>query len=436
MFSYTLNKWADRRGSSVALAIALTCGTALTAGVLEAPAAAQKKDGKEAKADYSKDFVKAHTAANAFMTAQPADTASAKAAVPSVVAAIKTPDDRMATGQYIVNLGQATSDDAMTRRGLEMMLESGKVAPENRGAYLVLAGDLARRGGDMDAARKNFMAAHDAGHVKDDLPPIVASTYFDEDRYDEGIRYLRGLINAQVAAGQTPNETWINYAFSSAYNNDRATDAIELASLAVRHHPNEKNWRNAIAVQRNLSQMSDDATLDLLRLAKRTNTLQDARDYGDYIDVADARRHPGEVDVVLREALAAGALKSSDPFVAEARQTVDAQIAADKAELPTLERDALKPGATGVTANAAGDVFLSYGEAAKAESIYTAALDKSGIDRDRVLTRLAIAQADQGKYAEADANFAKVSGQRAPVAALWRAYVAGRMDGPSAPAIM
>ncbi|MGB3739034.1 MAG: hypothetical protein WA948_06735, partial [Pontixanthobacter sp.] len=129
-------------------------------------------------------------------------------------------------------------------------------------------------------------------------------------------------------------------------------------------------------------------------------------------------------------------LKSSDPFVAEARQTVDAQLAADRAELPSLERDALKSDATAVTANAAGDVFLSYGEAAKAESIYTAALTKSGIDRNRVLTRLAIAQADQGKYAEADATFAKVEGQRSALAGLWRAYIAGRLAGPDAPAIM
>ncbi|MGB3737761.1 MAG: hypothetical protein WA948_00235, partial [Pontixanthobacter sp.] len=349
MVSFTSITQKSRCGSSLTLAIALICGTALTAGVLEAPAAAQKKDAaKEAKANYSKDFVKAYTAANAFMTAEPADTASAKAALPSVVSAISTADDRMATGQYIVTIGQATSDDAMTRQGLEMMLASGKVSPENRAAYLVNVADLARRAGDMDAARTNFMAAHDAGHVKDDLPPIIASTYFDENRFDEGIGYLRGLVDAQIAAGQTPNPMWINYAFSSAYNNDQTDEAMELAGLAVQYHPNEKNWRNAIAVQRNLSQMSDDTMLDLMRLAKRTNTLQDARDYGDYIETADARRHPGEVDVVLREGIAAGVLKSSDPFVAEARQTVDAQLAADRAELPSLERDALKSDATAV----------------------------------------------------------------------------------------
>ncbi len=424
-----------RAGSHLAMAIALLCGTAFTAAIVEAPAAAQKKP-KEEKKDYSKDFVKAYTVANDLFTAEPSDVNGAKAAIPGVIAAIGTQDDRMATGQFLVNVGQASSDPSLTRQGLELMLESGRVPAENRAAYLVNAGDLARQAGDMESARRHFIDAHAAGHVKDDLPPIIASTYFDEDRFGEGIGYLRGLIDAQVEAGQTPNPMWIDVAFSSAYRNDMVAEANQLAELAVRHHPTEKNWRNAISLQRNLMDMSDDTLLDLLRLAKRTDTLEDGRDYADYIDAADARRLPGEVDVILKQAIAAGALTASDPFVVEARQTADARLAADRGELPALERDALASGASAVTANAAGDVFLSYNESAKAEAIYNAALTKSGVDRDRVLTRLAIAQADQGKYAEADATFAKVGGQRANVAALWRAYIAEKMSGATNTASM
>ena len=62
---------------------------------------------------------------------------------------------------------------------------------------------------------------------------------------------------------------------------------------------------------------------------------------------------------------------------------------------------------------AAGDAFLSYQKPAEAEEFYTLALAKPGVDTPRVLTRLGIAQADQGKSAEAQATFAKVEGRPA-----------------------
>ena len=55
--------------------------------------------------------------------------------------------------------------------------------------------------------------------------------------------------------------------------------------------------------------------------------------------------------------------------------------------------------------------------------MFQLALTKGGIDRDAVLTRLGIAQARAGKYAEAKATFAQVAGTRASIAQLWTAYV-------------
>ncbi|MGB7408875.1 MAG: hypothetical protein WA908_10245 [Pontixanthobacter sp.] len=425
----------NRPVSKLALAVALATGTALTGLAFESPAAAQDKE-KEAKPDYSKGFVEAYSAATKLMSAEPADIAGATAAIPTVMASVSTPDDKLAAGQLMVNIGQTTSDDALLRRGLDTMLDSGRVPADRQTTYLVNSGDLARKAGDFDMARERFNAAHAAGHVRDDLPPIIASTYFEEDRYQEGVAYLRGLIDAEIAANRTPTKNWLEVAFSSAYNNDMALDAINLAALNVRHYPNETNWRNAIGVQRNLVDMTDDITLDLMRLSKRTGTLTDGRDYADYIEAADPRRLPGEVETLLDEAIAKGVLEANDPFVADAQQTVDSRLAADRADLGDLERDAAKSDASAVTASAAGDVFLSYGEAAKAERFYTAAIDKPNANTDRVLTRLGIAQADQGKYAEADKTFQKVSGQRSAIAALWRAYVASKMNTSSAPATM
>ena len=65
------------------------------------------------------------------------------------------------------------------------------------------------------------------------------------------------------------------------------------------------------------------------------------------------------------------------------------------------------------------------GNAAQAEELYKAALN-GGADANIALTRLGIAQYDQGKYAEAKANFEKVAGIRQPIARLWLALIASK----------
>jgi hypothetical protein len=66
--------------------------------------------------------------------------------------------------------------------------------------------------------------------------------------------------------------------------------------------------------------------------------------------------------------------------------------------------------------------------------MYQIALGKPGVDTARILTRLGIAQADTGRYAEAQATFAKVDGVRKPIAALWSAYAASKAKVAAAPA--
>ena len=59
------------------------------------------------------------------------------------------------------------------------------------------------------------------------------------------------------------------------------------------------------------------------------------------------------------------------------------------------------------------------------------ALSKPGAEQDRLLTRLGIAQVDQGNYAGAQATFAKVGGTRKYLAQLWSIY-AGQKAAPAA----
>ena len=170
------------------------------------------------------------------------------------------------------------------------------------------------------------------------------------------------------------------------------------------------------------------AMLDLFRLMDRSGALENDpkfvhSEYKEYIESADPRRLPGEVVRVIDKGIASGALAQSDTWVAEARQNASGRVGADKASLAGEVSGAKAAG--GVRALGLGDAFLSYGNAAQAEELYKAALN-GATDANVALTRLGIAQYDQGKYADAKANFEKVTGPRQPVARLWLALIGSK----------
>ena len=437
MFSFTRNQAvrAKRSGSQFALAIALATSATLGVTALETPAFAAKKEkkSKEAeapKANYSKGFVAAYSPLNDLFQAEPKDNAAITAGVPTMLAAVETPDDRFAAGNLIYSFGRSTSDRAMQRKGVDMMLESGKVPAESLGDYNFLAGQLAYQDKDWETSRTRLLAAVDAGFDNNDPQAIIAETYFSQEKYGEGLEYLAAEINKRIAAGKDIDHDWLKRGIAVSYKNGFAETAGAFARMNAKMFPSRDSWGDAIAIERNFNDFDSQETLDVLRLAQRTGSLRSERDYVDYIEVADPRRLPGEVNSAVEAGMEAGLLNTSDVFVAESRSTAKARLSADQAELPALERDARKPSSTAVTATAAGDAFLSYGRAAQAEEMYTIALGKAGVDTPRVMTRLGIAQADQGKTEEAKATFAKITGKRAPIAKLWTVYI----DQKAAPA--
>lgn len=411
----------------LALAIALASTSALGFAGTATPAHAQKKDKKEApsaKKNYSKEFVAAYGPFSKQLNDDSVDVATLQAGLPAVEAAASTNDDRFALGQAIYSIGTKADDLAMQRRGVNMMLDSGGVEPDKLGVYSFLAGQLAYQAEDWADARKRVSEAVAAGYTDNEPQILIAESYFNEDNYTVGLDILDKAIAAKVAAGQTVPENWIKRALAMAYEGNLAPQSTKFAGMYVQHYPSTDSWGDAIAIQRTFFEADGQETLDLMRLAKRTDSLRTERDYVDYINAADARRLPGEVAEIVAQGLAAGKLKSNDVFVTDNRSVATGRIAADKADLPGLERDARAAGASGLTLSAAGDAFLSYGEAAKAEEFYQMALTKPGIEKDRVLTRLGIAQFDQGRYAEAAATFDQVSGSRKEIARLWSIYAA------------
>ncbi len=332
------------------------------------------------------------------------------------------PDDIYGAGTQAIALGDLIKDTRIQRRGLEAMLASGKVAPADAPRLQYFLGQFAYDMKDYAASRTALQAAISAGFFENDIDGLLAEAYFADNQAPQGLVVLKQAIDRRNA---TPNKApagWYRRGLGVAYKAQLLDQATAYSMGLVQAYPTNDNWAGAITVVREIGKFGPQETLDLMRLMGRTGSYAEERDYIEYIQAADARRLPGEVLKVIEVGTAAGKLRAADQFVAEARTIASGRIGPDQASLPALERDARAPAATPVTLSGAADAFLSYGQLAKAQEFYTIALTKPGADAPRLLTRLGIAQFDQGNYAGAQANFARVTGPRKSIAQLWAIY--------------
>lgn len=409
--------------SRFALAIALATGAAVGVTALEAPAYAQKKKKAEAgeAKDYSKGFIAAYQPIQEQITAA-GNAAGAVGSVPALKAAAQTADDRFAAGQLIYSIGRDAQNMALQRDAVAMLIESGKLPAADVGRYNFLAGQLAYQQEDYPAARSYIERAIAAGWTENNPQTLIAESYFAEDNNQAGLEYLDRAIQARVDGGQPVDENWIKRGLSIAYNSDMAPQAENYSRLLVQYYPSVQNWGDAIGILRNNNAYGDEELLDLLRLAQRTNSLRTARDYVDYIETADPRRLPIEVGRVIEQGKAAGLLNSSDRYVNEAETMSRSGASLVREDFASLEADARSASGSAQVAIAAGDAYLSDNQPAKAEELYRVALAKPNVNAAVALTRLGIAQLDQGNTAEANATFAKVEGARQAIARLWSTY--------------
>jgi hypothetical protein len=414
--------------SKLALALAVTTGAAVGVAGFAEPAYAQKK---EAKPQNSKGFVEAYGPVDkAFQAAsESGDYSAVKTQMPAMVAAVENADDRMVAGQMVLVVGNKSQDAALQRQGLELMLASGKVAPEQVGQFQYFLGSLAYQAKDYAAARTALEAAVAAGYSDTDLPALMAESYFGTNANKEGLTYLSKVAHERQAAGQPVPASWLLRGLQVAYNTKDAAASNDLAALLVESSPTAKNWQAALQVVREVnSGWGTEETLDLSRLMLLSGGMQTENDLIEYIQAADPRKLSNEVLAALDAGTKAGLIDANEPRLADVRRIAQERAAADQAD--AAEAKGSTP-ATGTVALANADLLLSVGDYAGAEAMYQVAIDKGGIDTNRALTRKGIVQARQGKTAEAQATFAQVQGTRAPLAKLWSIYAE---KGTAAPA--
>lgn len=452
--------------SQLALGVALAMGMVTAATLAPSPAmAAKKKKDSTPKREFSKGFIAAAGPAQAAIEAAKtredvvaakaqidaalqsrdeqriaaaqsavnAAIANEKALVDGAFAAVEGPDDRFMAGSLAYTLGAASGDTNLLRRGVKEMIASNTGTPEEMQRFNAAAGQLAYQAGDYPEAAQYLKAAVDSGYTQSNIEVLLAEAYIASGNTRAGLGVLKQAIDGRSSAGSKADESWYRRGLSTAYKTQSIGDTTDFAVRLVRDYPKNENWGIVSTFLRELGSFGSQETLDLMRLMGRTKSYVEPRDYIEYIQAADPRRLPGEALDVINAGIASGMLKASDTSIADWKTQASGRVADDRASLASYARDARKAGAVTGTVTGAADALLSYGQSAEAEELYKMALGMPGADVPEVMTRLGIAQVDQGNYAAAQESFGKVTGKRQPIARVWAAYAAHKANSAPAP---
>jgi hypothetical protein len=404
--------------SAISLAAALALGVA--GGVVSAPAFGKKEEAPKVAAPKLSDAFKAQMV-KAEAAAKAKDAATLEAILTAAAPLATLPDDKFFLGAKRIDLGKLKQSAVLLRQGLNDMLGSGSGLMQNRPNLLMNAGNLAYQAKDYPDAIAKLTELDQLGQATPDTNIEVANAYFIQKQYAAGVPFARKAL-AGAAKSPTPADvSWFRLARQGAYQANLPSDAAEFSRMLITAYPNAGHWHDALGLQINALRPGDELRLDMFRLMREAKSLGGRDEYRELSELLLRLQLPGEAKSVLDEAAATGVLKPGDGQLGSLMTTANGLIAADRASLSQGERGA-KASDKGSVAARWANVFLGYGENAKAAELYKLALQKGQVDTNMVNYRLGLALGRSGQKAEAAAALNSVTGSFADLAkfaALW-----------------
>jgi hypothetical protein len=403
----------------------------------------KEKAGKEApapKRNYSKEFIKAYPAA-ADLLNKKKDAAGAKAAFPSVLAAIQNDDDRYEAGILAINIGAGLKDIAFQQQGIDLLLASATTPANLKTEYTFRKGAIAYDNKEYAGAEKLMIDAYNMGHRANNIELLISNAQSQQNKNTDAMTWLTKAIDASRASGKIEKSYIIRAASLSSKAKDYKGAANWYKEL-LKTENNADYWHDALAFFDRSLTLNPEESLDLMRLMRVTNGLRFQQEYAGYLDSLSyiGVRYPAEAVSVLDEGFAKGVISRSNVTFSERYNEAKGRLAEDTATLKGTLAPA-KASPKGILASLTADSFFSHKDYKTAAELYDVAikkgpvLDKDGKDQtDRTRFRLAMSKALLGDYSGAKADFAMITGaNRKAIAEYWNMYLDQQSAGPAVP---
>jgi tetratricopeptide (TPR) repeat protein len=379
------------------------------------PAQAQAQPAQQGQIKVSSKAGKAITELQKAVVANDVANIPAKLAAAQAVASTK--EDHYAIGQLQLKAALAAKDNSAATAAVDAIAASGYLdGAKVAGLYSALGVELYNAKQYPQAAAL-FQKSADLNPQSPEPLKLLAEARNSQGQHAEGAAALLKALQLGAAAGQKPEEALYKRAVAMAYDAKSPT-AIELGRQWVGAYPSPDSWHNALAIYRNLDNPDPATALDILRLARATNSLQGTGDYHIYAFEAANQANYGEAKSLIAEGLASGKIKATDPIIQEIQGALKGKAAPTAAELAAAEQGAKIPTAFVHV----GDRYYGAGNYQKAAELYREAAEK-GADANLANLRLGEALARAGDKPGATAALGKVGGSLADVAKFWLVYV-------------
>jgi hypothetical protein len=419
--------------SKLALIFALGTFAAAPAVYAAKDEAKKEKKSKEKapapkKMAFSKEFIKAYSPAVDLLKKK--DNAGAKVLWPAIKATILNEDDRYEAGIFAQTVGRDTADVALQNEGLELMIASTSTPVDQRKVAMTSRGQIAYNAKDYVTAEKFLKMGYDAGFRGNNVEILLANSFVLRKRHGEALPWLQAAIDNTRAAGGVPEKQWFAQANNYAGILKDSAKMSHWGKELIKADPRSETYHDALFQFVYNNDLDSHESLDLLRLARKTGSIIRENEYKQYMEYVDPRRYPAEALAVLEEGFAKGTISRTNLFFVEQVGVATPRAAELKLGWDADEKAALA-NPKGFAALLFGESQLAFGEYARAQKLFEAALAKGGVaDRegkdqsDRARMRLGIAKVMQGNFAGAKSDFSAVTGvNRKAIAEYWLIYL-------------
>lgn len=411
--------------STFAVAVSLVVG-----GVaVGAPALAQKKQAaKAAEVPGARKYELSKPERAAIAPLQQAvlakDFVTAATLLPAAQAAAKGGDARYILANLQLQIATNGNDQAGQAAAVEAIIASGGVAREDLPKFYRALGGLYTNLKQPDRAKAAFQKLAELEPNNTDAMLIMAEETAGTNKA-EAVALIERAIAARKASGQAVPEAWYKRALRFAYEGKLAPQTAKISRDLITAYPTAENWRDAITIYRQASNLDKQTETDVLRFMRAAKAMKGDADFFTLASNLNDMGLPGESKAVVDEGVAARAISPTKDYFRQLLTATGGRVSGDRAALPGLQSKAMAA-SNGKLALSTADAFYGYGDYAKAAALYRAAIQKGGIDSNVANTRLGAALALAGQRAEAEAAFKTVTGNRANLAAFWMLWLSQR----------
>jgi tetratricopeptide (TPR) repeat protein len=311
---------------------------------------------------------------------------------------------------------------------VEHLIVSKYTPPEELKKRVVQAASMFEDLKNYDKALEYGNRAIKDGYGTPAVDQIVAQSYYLKNDFKDTDRFVHGVVDNQLKAGQMPSDEMLQLGLSSASKLNNSAGESHWLELLVSYHPKPEYWQNLLAGMFN-AKLSDRELLQVYRLSSEVGAMKRGSDYAEMAQLSLDEGSPGEAVSVLTKGFANNVF--TEPADKNRNQhlldSAKKQVAADQPTLAKTEADAASAPGGDKLVNV-GIVYFGYGDYAKSAKNLADGIAK-GPTKDAQDARLllGIAQYKAGSKDEAVKTFKSVKGDPTleRLAALWALRVKG-----------